>query len=158
MLTKLRAFVSGDRLLAVLFLAVTLVYGWEAAQMRPELAADVVGPGLFPKALAILGFVLAVIHLARPPESRPLTGQALRKELAALKPLALLLLYVFGMEWIGFPVSTAAFLALMFKYLGERRWRTAVFGAMLVTAVIVVFFQVIFGVALPRGALMPRLW
>jgi putative tricarboxylic transport membrane protein len=154
---RLRALVAGDRLLAVLFIAVLLVYGWDALRMSPTLAADVVGPGFFPKILVVAGFVLAILLLAKPrSEAGKKTNANL--ELAALAPLGLLIAYALAFEWVGFSLSTAVFLALTFRYLGSPTWRGAIAASVVVTAVIVVVFEFVLDLKLPWGVLFPRLW
>ena len=154
---RLRGLLGGDRLLALLLLVVSLVYGWDALRMNPSLAADVVGPGFFPKILAVAGFVLAILHLATGRvEARKKTNTQL--ELAALAPLGLLVAYALAFEWAGFSLSTVVFLALTFRYLGSPTWRGAIATSVVVTAVVVVLFEFVLDLKLPWGVLFPRLW
>ena len=154
---KLRALVVGDRLLALLFLALLAIYGWDALRMNPALSADVVGPGFFPKILTVAGVVLAVTLLAsaRPQAASKASAQL---ELAALAPLGLLIAYALAFEWAGFILSTTVFLTLTFRYLGSPTWRGAITAAVVVTAAIVVLFEFVLDLKLPWGVLFPRLW
>ncbi|MDF1593372.1 MAG: hypothetical protein P1P89_17810, partial [Desulfobacterales bacterium] len=56
---KVKNFLSGDRFVAIVFILILLPYGYHGSKMTVSLESDVVGPGLFPKLIAVFGIVLS---------------------------------------------------------------------------------------------------
>ena len=125
----------------------------------PEFPGQKYGPSLFPRILGagliVCGSVLMWNGLA----SR--RGGAAWVEIApwAREPrrlatfvlvIALLLLYIFAAETVGFIPLALMFLGVLFVWLGVRPWIAAV-TALVSTLVIYWFFATLLRVPLPRG-------
>src|SRR5687768_16021053 len=105
--SRMKIALTPDRIAALLFLTVVLVYGWGGSQLTAALQGDVIGPAFFPRILTVLGLVLGVLLFAqgRPEEAKdePASGS----DMTALVPAGMLLGYALVLEWLGFPVATA---------------------------------------------------
>ncbi len=142
---------SADRIAALLFLAVVLLYGWGGTQLTAALQGDVIGPAFFPRILTALGLVLGVLLFVqgRPREAQdePASGS----DITALVPAAMLLAYALVLEWLGFPVATVLFLISAFRYLGHPSWIGAAAYAVVITAAVFALFQYALDLKLPLG-------
>ena len=149
------AFFSADRIAALLLLLVVALYGWEGAKLTAALQVDVIGPGFFPKILTAIGVMLGVLLFIRrsPREGDDKNAAKQGSDLVALAPLAFLLAYVLALEPVGFPLATAAFLAITFRYLGHPTWKGALFHAVVITAVVFGLFHFGLDIKLPLGVL-----
>jgi len=151
---SIKKFFNADRIAALLFLALVAVYGWQSTHFSAALEVDVVGPGFFPKILAVFGLVLGLLlFFGRSREEAGGDAGEARSDLAAMTPAALLLGYVMVLEPAGFPVATLGFLAATFRYLGYPSWKGALLLAAIITAVIFGLFYLVLDVRLPLGVL-----
>lgn len=115
-----------ERIGALFFLALSIVYGFLAYQIRlyPGDEMEAMTARTLPIVLSGLGIVFSLILLA--------TGkkEVQGRNIAALdwKPVILLMLlslaYGFALDWLGFLVSTTFFLIAGFRILGEKRPKT----------------------------------
>ena len=62
-----KAWLSGERITALLFLGLVAIYGWEGSKFTAALQVDVVGPSLFPRILTVAGLLLGLILLIKAP-------------------------------------------------------------------------------------------
>ena len=124
-----------DRASALVLLAVSLIYGWMATgiEMFPGAEADPFTPQTLPKALSVLGAVLAILLLFTRPK-----GDGARSFGSAfagfqwnkvVQLLVVMVLYALALVWLGFLLATVLFLAAGFWILGIRSLRTIVLGA-----------------------------
>jgi putative tricarboxylic transport membrane protein len=151
--------ISADRIAALIVIVFFAAYGWKGHRLESTLGVDVVGPGFFPSLIAILGMTTATVLLASrrsAPKSRERAGGAAR-HLRALLPIGLMLVYVLSLDFLGFPIATIVFLALMIRYLGAPSWLGSVLFALAGTALVLFIFVYLLEVRLPRGDLI-RLW
>jgi putative tricarboxylic transport membrane protein len=148
----LRAWLSADRVAALLFLALVTVYGWQGSKFTAALQVDVVGPALFPRILAGFGLMLGLALLVRAPrrEAEADTATA-RDHLIVLVPVLLLLGYAMALEPAGFPLATAVFLAVSFKYFGQPSWKGAILHSLVITAAVFALFYYGLDLKLPLG-------
>lgn len=151
-LRRIAAALSSDRVAALLFLTVFAAYGLGGSAIRAALDSDIVGPGFFPGIIAVLGVMLAVVMLLQPRERRP--KPLIDFDPMALAPVGLLLIYVLVLEYLGFGLATALFLAAAFKYLGCPGWGRAALYSVLATAALVALFHYGLDLWLPRGELL----
>lgn len=151
-LRRLVAALVADRIAAVLFVAVFAAYGIAGQSIRASLETDVVGPGLFPGIIAVLGVGLALIMLVKPGPTAD--EHRVHFDAVALAPAGLLLAYVLSLEFVGFPLATAVFLAAAFKYLGCPGRIRPVIYSVVSTAALVGLFHYSLGLWLPRGELL----
>ena len=151
------AWLTADRVGAVLFLAFSIVYGLEGAQLTATLQVDVVGPAFFPGMLAVLAVGLSLVLLFKPSGQAGLTlltGEGLRGGLPAGVVLLLLIGYTLTFEFAGLVPATLVFLALCFKFLGQPTWRGAWLLSAIITATVYGVFVLALGVQLPKGAVL----
>lgn len=130
--------ISKNRLGALFFIVLSVVYGYYAADIRlyPGDELEPMTARTLPFVLAVLGFGLAVVLLV--------TGKAddgpAQHEAMEWKPvislMLLSILYGIGLDWLGFLISTIVFLIGGFWVLGERRLKVL----LLASIPFVVFF------------------
>ena len=131
---------------------------------RPGVVAGVLGPGVLPSlvaaALAAAGLALVLSRRAgrrgaRPEEAPAWPGPAGSKRL--LVTAAATVAYVAALPRAGFPLASAAYVAAMAWYLGERRALVAVAWGLAVAAALWAGFVRGLGLPLPAGPLGPGL-
>jgi putative tricarboxylic transport membrane protein len=121
------------------------------------------GPRFFPMLLSLMlvifGLLQAVIGFFRCSEAGSAAAQApgalpdaAPRSRRWLIMLAVLVVYVIAMDWIGFSASTFLMAVGLMIWLGNRWW-VAVVVAVLMVAVVRLLFVVLFRVQLPAGEL-----
>jgi putative tricarboxylic transport membrane protein len=145
---------GGDRIAALLFLGVVLIYGWGGTQLTASLQGDIIGPAFFPRLLTVLGILLGVLLFVQgsPPAKNDKTAEE-GSDITALVPAAMLLAYGLVFETLGFLLATPLFLVIAFRYLGHPSWAGILGYSAAVTAVIFVLFQYLLDIRLPLGPL-----
>lgn len=152
--TRKRMVITPDRVAALLFLAVVLLYGWGGSQLTAALQGDLIGPAFFPRILTVLGVVLAVLLFAQgAPRAENAVSADAGADLTALVPAAMLLGYALAFEDLGFPLSTVIFLCVTFRYLGQPTWLGAAGYSVAITAAVMGLFQFALDIRLPSGVL-----
>lgn len=124
-----------DRASALVLLALFVGYGWMSTgiQMFPGAEADPFTPQTLPKALAVLGAVLAIILLITRPKDEG--AKSLASAFAGfqwnkvIQLMVVMVLYAVALVWLGFLLATVLFLAAGFWILGVRSLRTIILGA-----------------------------
>jgi putative tricarboxylic transport membrane protein len=152
---NLKARLNGDRIAALLLCALSLLYGWKGMEYTAALQVDVVGPAFYPTILSVLGVGLSIVLFVGSREQREAAERRAgwAEDLVALTPLALLGAYVLVLEPLGFPIATAIFLTLAFRYLRHPSWRGAILLAVVISAVSFALFRYALDVRLPAGLL-----
>ncbi len=74
-----------------------------------------------------------------------------KQELKVAYVLAALILYTFGMDSMGFPLSTILFLIFLTRFIDPQRWLVAISVALIATGMSVWIFKYLLDVALPMG-------
>jgi hypothetical protein len=111
-----------------------------------------IGPGDYPKVVAaglfILGAILSVDSFLRgfPPLMEKIDLKAVRRLVIFI---AVSLVYVWSMKFLGFIVATPFFLFFGIYFFGYRKWLTMALVSIGVTAAIHLIFRVLFLVMLP---------
>lgn len=149
------SFLSKDRLIG-LFCFVFASYVWYEAGTFPTSDFDAVGPTLYPRFLAtVIGLAALIIFLKAKPEnaagaSRPKCGSFLYVILLSVAYAALL-------NPLGFIPTTVLFLLCMVIYFDPSemkvRLRNAALYAVLFSVFLYLFFARLLGVLLPGGVL-----
>lgn len=124
-----------DRASALVLLVVSIGYGLLATgiEMFPGAEADPFTPQTLPKALAVLGAVLAVILLLTRPKDEG--ARSFASAFAGfqwnkvVQLLVVMVLYAVALVWLGFVLATILFLSAGFWILGIRSARTIVLGS-----------------------------
>lgn len=151
---RMKIFLSSDRIAALLFLCVVLVYGWGGTQLTASLQGDVIGPAFFPQILTVLGIVLSVLLFVQgAPSTKKEKVDGDGSDIMALVPAAMLLAYALVFELLGFLLATPLFLIVAFRYLGHPSWIGVLGYSGLVTAVTFALFQHLLDIRLPLGML-----
>jgi len=150
----IKAWFSGERIVALLFLGLVALYGWEGSKFTAALQVDVVGPALFPRILTVVGLLLGLTLLIKATRRKTEEdGMGAGQHLIVLAPVLLLLGYVLALEPVGFPLATAVFLAVSFKYFGQPSWKGAILYSLVITASIFLLFYYGLDLKLPLGPL-----
>ncbi|MFM7670863.1 MAG: tripartite tricarboxylate transporter TctB family protein, partial [Betaproteobacteria bacterium] len=156
---KLQDTLSG---LALLLLA--LLIGWNASGF-PEVPGQQIGPAVFPKALAALLALCAVLLILR---GRQATTEQAWVQLGAwlqsplhrrnfLITLACLVFYVLVSDFLGFLLCGIAILSVMFYALAVQPSRIAPLAVGLTLLIHTLFYKGL-RVPLPWGVLSPIQW
>jgi hypothetical protein len=120
---------------------------------------DLMGTGFMPLLASILLFALSLIDLI----SSLVKGRAGKrdKEGPALGELAkpailigALIVYVYFLRRVGFPIMTFLLVYVLFVMMQPKKWRLDLFYAALVSAATFLFFDVALKVRLPAGILI----
>ncbi len=131
-----------DRVIALVFLLICVVYGYNAyfvmdALLPPFMQNNPIWPSTFPKVLSVLGIFTSLMivlgveksnHTAEVAEInyRKLTEYKLGQ---AVSLLLLMVFYAFALRPVGFLLSTTIFLVAGSAILGERRWGIMIFAS-----------------------------
>jgi putative tricarboxylic transport membrane protein len=150
----------GLRIAAGVLLLFGLIVLYQAFQIRQGGGFSVVGPRVFPVVVALGLIVFATLFLLRatlmPDED--LIEKAAAEEQATHWPsvgvvIAILVVYVFALQPLGYVVATALFLPVVARVLGSRQLLRDVLVGIGVAVVIYVGFTRYLGVRLPAGPL-----
>lgn len=117
------------------------------------------GPGLFPfmsgSALVLLSLILGVQVFRKKITSDQATGVfenyagAVRAGLVCIALLG----YAISMEYLGFAISTALFLAFLLGPIGTQRWHVVIGFSIVATAAMYAVFKIWLNLPLPSGLL-----
>lgn len=151
---RMKFSIGSDRIAAMLFLGLVLVYGWGGTQLTASLQGDVIGPAFFPRLLTVLGILLGILLFVQGvPDAKKEKLAEEGSDITALVPAAMLLAYALVFEPLGFLLATPLFLVITFRYLGHPSW-AGIFGySAAVTAVVFVLFKYLLDIRLPLGPL-----
>lgn len=151
---SLKNTLSGNRIAALIFLAVVIVYGWGGTRLTTVLQGDVVGPAFFPRILTGLGLILALLLFVRGgPRGQSDVPSGKDSDVTALIPAVMLLGYALLFQPLGFVISTPLFLIAAFRYLGQPGWASAAGYSLAITAVLFGLFNFLLDIRLPLGPL-----
>jgi putative tricarboxylic transport membrane protein len=112
-----------ETLLPVILLVVAALVFISAWRLPVTATADLVGPKMYPVALAVLLAILSgLLLMGAAPPHRDNEGIKLAGIVRRFVPLVLFsTLYVLALPLLGFMIATAALLMACFYLLGERR-------------------------------------
>jgi len=148
--------ISRDQVGGLLFLCFSLVYGYYARDiaLMPGDEYQSFNAQTLPNMLAILSGLLScalIVSAKRDFHDRiDLVGYRFS---LVIKLLFLIVMFAFSLTWVGFLVSTIAFLSLGFWLLGERRIKMILLIAGIFAVVIWFILSVLLGVYLAPGQL-----
>ena len=138
-------------------------YYWQAGFL-PEKSADPLGPAALPRMLALAMIVFALAHivvsyfrrerLAEDEEVDELSGSAKTQgNLRIAGVIVLTLLYIVGMDPLGYTISTVAYLLALTTLLGVRSVPSLAVSSLGLTVALVLLFAKFLGVLVPEGAI-----
>ena len=150
-----------DRWIALILLGVCLIYGYTAfftmdQSLAPFMRRNPIWPSTFPKVLAVLGALAALIILLglEGPQAKPKEGDIDYRRLGdykigqAIALLGLMVAYALLLRPAGFLFSTSAFLVAGSVILGERRWVVMIVVAAIATLGVWYLVQEVLGIFL----------
>lgn len=148
-----------DAALGVGLLLVAAGYYALASALPPSDLADAVGPAGLPKAYAVVLAVLSVLQIVRastrPTADAPALTRRVLLRVAGL--LAIGVLYIAVVPWVGYPVAIAGLIVGTSYYQGGRLdarvWGVGVLGALALWVV----FVLVLGIEHPQGVWLERL-
>jgi hypothetical protein len=114
------------------------------------------GPGFFPCIVSVilLGLSVSLITLARH-EKRKRTDATFAQrpsfDRSVLFTLAILLLYAFALEVVGYILDSFALMLYLFKVPGQHRWGFSLLSSIVMVALIYYFFGVLLQAQFPKG-------
>lgn len=150
-----------DHIGGLIFLLLSVAYGVYAGQI-PLLPGDEFEPfhaQTVPNALALLcgGLSIALLLTAERGEGSALKLHGYDFALVA-KLLALVVLFAFALQWVGFLLATLFFLIGGFWLLGERRIKTLLLASVPFSAGIWLILTQLLDIYLAPGALFNQLF
>ena len=150
-----------DRWVALVFLLICLAYGYTAfftmdASLPPFMQRNPVWPSTFPKVLAVLGGLTALVILLglEKPSNEPTAQDINYRRLheyklgQALALLGLMVAYALLLRPAGFLISTTGFLIAGALILGERRFHLMIPITLAATGFIWYLVQEVLGIFL----------
>jgi hypothetical protein len=135
-----------DQVVAIILAVLTAVYWADIRSLATLRSDDPVGPTGFPTIISISSFVLCAILFVRPQKDM----SPIEHGKTALWYWFLLFLYVLGIPYAGFVVSTAIFLAATLFSL-RIRLVPLLISVVLITAASYLIFHYIFDLKLTIG-------
>jgi len=150
-----------DRWIALVILLICLAYGYAAfftmdASLPPFMQRNPVWPSTFPKVLAVLGALTALVILlglekpAKEPTAQDINYRRLGdyKVGQALALLALMVVYALMLRTAGFLISTTVFLIGGSMILGERKFHIMIPVSLIAAGSIWYLVQEVLGIFL----------
>lgn len=140
-----------DRVFGVLLLILAVTYGYEATKFPvPFGGQEAVGPETFPILLSILLGIGAIYMVIKPDEDAKWPALSMLLELGVV--CLVLVLFAFGLEYVGFVLAATPSVAFLCWRMGATPAKSLLTGA--VTAVVIyVLFTRVLELALPSGIL-----
>jgi hypothetical protein len=151
---------------AALAAAVLVVLPWQADSSAGRVVSSASMPTWLAWALLALGLILALNGVRKrtggpartvgdpdAEDEADRTAVRGRAVLWVVAAIAIAVVYTASLRWLGFPIASALALAALSLLFGARHWITVVVPAIVLPAVIYVFFRYAMLVLLPTGRL-----
>ena len=134
-----------DRVLGVSMLIVAVLFGAAAGQLEVTGPADVAGPTLFPRIVAIFVGLISVFLIIRPD---PDPNWAEIRYSKVLGGIIVITLYGAFIADIGFPLATTAAVFALARLFGARTWH-GLWAGIWISLGLFIIFDSILGLPLP---------
>ncbi|WP_421725767.1 tripartite tricarboxylate transporter TctB family protein [Bauldia sp.] len=128
---------ASDRIFGLVFALLALAYIASATQIQTSFLSDPVGPKTFPILIGIVGGVSAIFIVIRPDPSP--TWPPLRTFGALFVAVAVLVLYAFALEPLGFLLPTAIAAGVLSYQINPRIGFAALAGIGLSIGLFIIF-------------------
>jgi putative tricarboxylic transport membrane protein len=139
-----------DRIAAVLFLTVGILFIIGSNHISSSSYGSVVGPNIFP---LFLGIILALLAIRLFYETFSGLKQEEKKEELQYKPFLIIfvatLLYVLTLETIGYVITTFIFLFVCFQTMERTKWKSSLIIAAGFSGVVYYLFVYVLKGTLP---------
>jgi len=148
--------IAHDRAAALVILAGAVAYLIGARRLVHPAMADPLGPSAFPTLLGgslVLLAVLLFLFPPRPSGEPPPGGAGLARLGRPGLVMGLLVANALTMEWLGYALSTFAFLLGALTVLGERPWPRGILYSLAFTTSLYLVFARALHLRLPVGTL-----
>ncbi|HEU5394565.1 MAG TPA: tripartite tricarboxylate transporter TctB family protein [Candidatus Methylomirabilis sp.] len=149
--------IAHDRAAALVILAGAAAYFVGAWRLERPAMADPLGPAAFPLLLGGALLLLAVFLFFFPPAPEGETSQAAAAGLGRFARPALVMALLLGnaltMPWLGYALSTFAFLLGALAVLGDKPWPRGLLFSLSFTAGLYLLFARVLHLTLPVGTL-----
>ena len=150
--------VVGERIIAGLLILAGAWFFWQSRGFDYQTDFGRPGPGFLPDWLSLLLVVIAVLWLLSTigAKSQPETKA---RPVISWQPLLIVLLVIAVsalVEWIGFPIIVASFLATVLGLIERERWWKVAWVTVVVTSIFYLVFKVWLMLPLPMGVLFER--
>lgn len=153
--------IAQDAVLGLVALAIAGVYYAGATQIPESLLADAVGADGIPRMLGIgmglVGAAMVLRGLLRPAAAAAKEGDddavPLRHYVRAAVLLAVLVLYLVAIPYLGYPISVALLIAAVAWFAGARADATLAVTAVAGAGVFWFMFHWLLGIPMPAGLL-----
>ena len=140
-----------DRVFGVLLLILAVTYGYEATKFPiPFGGQESVGPETFPILLSIILAIGSIYMIVKPDEDAKWPAVSMLIELGIV--CLVLVLFAFGLEYVGFVLSATTAVAFLCWRMGATPGKSLLTGA-ITSVVIYVLFTRVLELALPSGIL-----
>lgn len=141
-----------DRIVAAVFLLLTLAYGYVGSAYEAKFSYEPIGPRAFPLLLAGLAALCWLWLMLRPKSvAEDIEGLPRGGFTKAVIMIGALFFYAFTFEWLGFPLATALASIVLGRFFGGSWGGLVVSGAAIGVSLYVLFDRVL-DVTLPLGA------
>lgn len=137
-----------DRIFAGIWLLLCVGGMFIAWQIHSEYSYEPVGPRPFPLGIVGLMLLCSVLLLLRHPDAVEWPGRRVLQRLLTM--VAVLLIYAWGFEWLGFPLATALLTAIIGLLFGATLPAAGVAGAVM-GITLWYAFDTLLDVTLPLG-------
>ncbi len=146
-----------DRWIALVLLGICLTYGYTAwftmdSGLAPFMRRNPIWPSTFPKVLAILGIIAAMVILLGLEKATLKEAEIDYRRLheyrlgQAVLLLGLMVAYALCLRPLGFLLATSGFLTLGPVILGERKWHLMIPIALIATLIVWYLVQQVLGI------------
>lgn len=142
------------------YLSVILIYIWAFAFLMWTPKIKDAGSRMFPIAISIFAIVLATILLlktyfkwGKKEEEISFEGGKL-----ALLMAAMLVAYVAFIELVSFYLATPFYLYITMKILGQKNKKVMLIISIMMPLMVFLFFDLLLGMEIPEGLLLPMLF
>jgi Tripartite tricarboxylate transporter TctB family. len=141
---------------AVVLMAVTAGYAYQTSHLPERTLPNTPDPSFFPWINTVFALVLTCALLyqglfIKNNNNNPLVKN--RKNGLALLALAVFLVFIITLPYLGFILAAIPFVAVFMWFYGEHRKIVLIIGALGIPVILYVLFRHGFGVMLPRGLL-----
>lgn len=158
-MTNAKGSLKRPDVLSGLTLLCLAVFAWASAWALPIGTLRQPGAGFFPKHLAVLMALLAVLLIVRGCLTRAPASADLWSDRAGVARvggmLATLVGYVFVVEAVGYIPTTAALFLVMLRWIGRQGWGVTLTVAVLASGGSYLLFARWLAISLPSGAWTP---
>ena len=140
---------------ALVLMAVIGGYAYQTSNLPDRTLPNTPDPSFFPWINTVLALVLTCALLYQglfiKKKNNPFVKN--RKNGLALLALAVFLVFIITLPYLGFILAAIPFVAVFMWFYGEQRKTILIFGALGIPVILYILFRHGFGVMLPRGLL-----